>query len=94
VLKPVDDKPVWAISCLFVKKTYRRKGLSVKMLRAAAEFAVKQGAITVEGYPVEPAMASMPDPFVWTGIPSAFRAAGFKEVLRRSKSRPIMRFLP
>jgi len=62
------------------------------MLRAAAEFAVKQGATIVEGYPVEPSMASMPDPFVWTGIPSAFRAAGFTEVLRRSKSRPIMRF--
>lgn len=92
VLKPVDDRPVWAVSCLFVKKTHRRKGLSVRMLRAAAEFAVKQGATIVEGYPVEPSMASMPDPFVWTGIPSAFRAAGFTEVLRRSKSRPIMRF--
>jgi hypothetical protein len=37
-------------------------------------------------------MENMPDPFLWHGIPSAFRAAGFEEVLRRSKSRPIMRY--
>jgi hypothetical protein len=37
-------------------------------------------------------MDKMPDPFLWHGVPSAFKAAGFKEVLRRSPSRPIMRF--
>jgi hypothetical protein len=31
------------------------------------------------------------DAFVWTGLASAFRQAGFKEVARRSKTRPIMR---
>jgi GNAT superfamily N-acetyltransferase len=92
VLKPVDDQLVWSISCLFVKKPYRRRGISAQMLRAAVEFASEQGAQVVEGYPVEPTMKKTPDPFVWTGIYSAFRAAGFKEVARRSKSRPIMRF--
>jgi GNAT superfamily N-acetyltransferase len=91
VLKPVDDKPVWSISCFFVLKPYRRSGASVRLLRAAVEFAARQGAKIVEGYPVEPTMESTPDPFVWTGIPSAFKKAGFKEVLRRSKTRPIMR---
>ena len=92
LLKPVDDKSVWSISCLFVKRPYRRQGISAQLLRAAVDFAVKQGATVVEGYPVEPSMEKMPDPFLWHGIPSAFKAAGFKEVLRRSKSRPIMRF--
>jgi len=31
------------------------------------------------------------DAFVWTGLASAFRRAGCKEVARRSKTRPIMR---
>jgi GNAT superfamily N-acetyltransferase len=93
VLKPVDAQDVWSISCLFVKKPFRRKGISVPMLRAAIKFASKKGAQIIEGYPVEPTMIKTPDPFVWTGVPSAFRAAGFKEVVRRSKSRPIMRFL-
>lgn len=92
ILKPVDDKPVWSVSCLFIKKSYRRKGVSALLLRAAVEFAAQQGAVVIEGYPVEPSMDKMPDPFLWHGVPSAFKAAGFREVLRRSKSRPIMRF--
>jgi GNAT superfamily N-acetyltransferase len=92
ILKPIDDRPVWSVSCLFIKKPYRRKGISMQLLRAAVEFATRQGARAVEGYPVEPSMEKMPDPFLWHGVPSAFKAAGFKEVLRRSKSRPIMRF--
>jgi len=92
LLQPVDDKPVWSVSCLFIKKEYRRKGVSRLLLEAATEFAARQGAEIVEGYPVEPSMEKMPDPFLWHGAPSAFKAAGFKEVLRRSPSRPIMRF--
>jgi GNAT superfamily N-acetyltransferase len=90
VLAPVDDEPVWAISCLFVRKDARRRGMSSKLLRAAAAFARQQGAAIVEGYPVESPLA-LPDPFVWTGVASAFRAAGFREVERRSATRPIMR---
>ena len=92
VLKPVDDKAVWSITCLFVKKPYRRRGVSVAMLRAAVEFAAKRGARIVEGYPTVPTMEKTPDPFVYMGVPSAFKAAGFKEVARRSETRPIMRF--
>ena len=92
ILKPLDYKSVWSISCLFIKKPYRRQGVSAQLLRAAVDFAASRGAKVVEGYPVEPSMEKMPDPFLWHGIPSAFKTAGFKEVLRRSKSRPIMRF--
>jgi GNAT superfamily N-acetyltransferase len=91
VLKPIDDKPVWSIVCLFVEKSYRRQRVSVGLLKAAAAYAGSRGARIVEGYPVQPSQESWPDAFVYTGLPSAFRAAGFKEVLRRSKSRPIMR---
>ena len=93
VLRPLDNKPVWSISCLFVLKPYRRKGISISMLKAAVEFAAKQGATIVEGYPIELTMKHAPDPFVWTGTLSAFMKAGFQEVLRRSNRRPIMRFM-
>lgn len=91
VLAPVDDASVWSISCLFVAKPHRNKGLSARLVRAAAEFARERGARVVEGYPVETPKGRLPDPFVWTGIPSAFEKAGFTEVLRRSPTRPIMR---
>lgn len=92
ILKPVDDKPVWSISCLFVKKAYRRQGISAELARASVAFAARHGAKVVEAYPVQPTMDKMPDPFLWHGVPAAFQVAGFKEVARRSKTRPIMRF--
>lgn len=91
ILKPIDDAPVWSISCLFVKKNYRRKRISSQLLKAAVKFAKDHGAEIVEGYPTEPTNDATADPFLWHGIASAFLAAGFKEVLRRSPTRPIMR---
>lgn len=92
ILKRVDDQLVWSASCFFVARPYRRQGLSVKLLRAAIAYAKKKGARMVEGYPVEPKKSPMPDVFAWTGLAGTFRRAGFKEVLRRSPTRPIMRY--
>lgn len=93
VLKRVDDRPVWSVVCFFVAKPFRRRGVTVDVLRAAVEYAREHGARIVEGYPIEPKKSPAPDPFVWTGLPSAFRQAGFVEVARRSPTRPIMRFV-
>ncbi len=90
ILEPVDDSPVWSVSCLFVKRGYRGCGVSVKLLKAAVDFARQHGAPAVEGYPNDP-KATMADAFAWTGIASAFERAGFQEVARRSPNRPIMR---
>lgn len=92
ILKPVDGLPVWSISCLFVDKLYRRKGLSTQMIKAAVDFVKKQGGSVVEAYPVEPRKDKMPDVFAWTGLASSFVRAGFVELTRRSETRPIMRF--
>ncbi len=92
VLAPVDDRPVWSITCLYVARPYRRRGVSVRLLKAAAQFAHERGARVVEGYPIEPSSDPMPAAFAWTGLASAFRQAGFREVLRRSQTRPIMRW--
>jgi len=92
VLKKVDDQPVWSIPCFFIKKEFRRKRLSTELLKAAIIFCRSRGVKVVEGYPAEPYANNIPAAFAWTGFPSSFREAGFKEVIRRSKSRPIMRF--
>ena len=90
-LARVDSKAVWSVTCLFVARPFRRAGVSVQLLRAAAGHARSRGAAIVEGYPVEPRTGAMPDAFAWTGLVSAFRKAGFREVARRSATRPIMR---
>jgi GNAT superfamily N-acetyltransferase len=91
VLRPVDDQRVWSISCLFVLKPWRRQGVSVRLLDAAVAYAARRRAKIVEGYPTVPYERRVPDPFLWTGTPSAFRKAGFTEVARRSGARPIVR---
>lgn len=91
VLAPVDDRPVWSIACLFVASGRRREGLSVAAIRAAVDHARARGARLVEAYPVEPRKDPVPPVFAWTGLASAYRTAGFREVARRSETRPIMR---
>jgi GNAT superfamily N-acetyltransferase len=91
VLAPVDNQSVWSVNCFFIARAWRRKGVSVALLRAAVEFARKRGPKIVEGYPVDSRKGKSPDAFVWTGLPGTFLAAGFKEVARRSPTRPIYR---
>ena len=90
-LRRVDDEPVWSVTCFFVARGWRQRGVTARLLRAAVEHVRAQGGRVVEGYPVEPRQDSVPDVFAWTGFASAFRRAGFVEVARRSDSRPIMR---
>ncbi|MEK7798691.1 MAG: GNAT family N-acetyltransferase, partial [Acidobacteriota bacterium] len=90
-LRRFDDRPVWSVTCLFVARPERRQGLSVELLRAAASHARRRGARLIEGYPVEARTGRLPDAFAWTGLPAAFRRAGFVEVARRSPTRPFMR---
>ena len=90
VLAPVDETAVWSISCLFIARPWRRRGVSRALIEAAVAHARSRGAKVVEGYPVEHA-GPQADAFVWTGLASAFLRAGFREVARRSPTRPIMR---
>jgi GNAT superfamily N-acetyltransferase len=91
ILQPVDDRPVWSITCLFVARPWRRRGVSTGLLEAAAALARRRGARIVEGYPTDTAGKPAADAFVFTGLVPAFERAGFVEVLRRSRSRPIVR---
>lgn len=90
-LKPVDDRPVWSVTCFFVAKNHRRNGITVELLKAAVEHVKARGGRIVEGYPVD-TKKDMPAPFVYTGTASAFQQAGFQEVARRTPTRPIFRF--
>lgn len=92
VLKPIDDRPVWSISCFFVRKDYRQQRVSVRLLGAAIEHVRRQGGKLLEGYPVEPKKDEAPAVFLWTGTVAAFKSAGFIECARGSPARPIMRF--
>ncbi len=93
VLKPVDDEPVWSITCFFTDKKYRGQGLTVALLKAAIDYVRERGGRILEGYPVEPRKGKVPAAFAYTGLASAFRKAGFTEVARNSETRPIFRYV-
>jgi GNAT superfamily N-acetyltransferase len=92
IAKRVDDQPVWSIVCFYVSKAHRGKGLMVKLISAAVEYARRKGAKIIEGYPVEPKKDEAPDVFLYHGMASSFRKAGFVEVERRSETRLFMRY--
>lgn len=92
VLAPVDERVVWSVPCFFVARPFRRRGLTAELLCAAVDYARQKGAKIIEGYPVEARKGKLPDAFAYTGLPAAFRKAGFVEVFRRSRTRPIMRY--
>jgi len=92
VLKRIDGEPVWSITCFFLAKEFRRQGFSVEMLKGVIGFCKKKKVKILEAYPVLPYSEDMPAAFAWTGFLSSFKKAGFKEMKRWSKARPIMRF--
>jgi GNAT superfamily N-acetyltransferase len=92
ILKPVDDLPVWSINCFYISRPFRKRGITIKLIEAAVAYAHHKGAAVIEAYPVEPKGNKVPDVFAYTGLLSAFIQAGFKEVARRSETRPIVRY--
>lgn len=92
ILKPVDNQVVWSITCFFIAKDFRQRGVTVQLLCAVLDYVTRQGGKILEGYPTEPRNEAVPSAFVYTGLASAFLKAGFVEVARRSETRPIFRY--
>ena len=91
ILKRIDDEPVWSVVCFFIARPHRRLGLSRMILEEAVRYAARNGALMVEGYPIDPKKGKTADAFAYTGLARVFLAAGFTEEARRSETRPIMR---
>ena len=84
-----DEPPVWAISCFYVRKGYRRKGVTAALISGALDAARRAGAPALEAYPLD---ADGSPSSTSTGYVSTFKRLGFKTVEHRSAPRPIMRF--
>ena len=90
VMKAVDDTPVWSIVCTYVAKMHRGNGYQHKLLAGAIDYAREQGVRTLEAYPVDKPERSHDD-FMFFGSRSLYERAGFREVVRRSPTRLVMR---
>ena len=88
-LKRVDDLPVWSLSCFYIRKGYRKKGVTTALIKAAITAAKEAGAPALEAYPLD---GDLSPSSTSTGYASTFARLGFKTVARHFAPRPIMRY--
>jgi GNAT superfamily N-acetyltransferase len=75
----VDAEDVWVIPCVTVHKSARGRGMTWKLIRAAASYAFEHGAPAVEAYP-RAGTARTVDDNAWFGTEAMFRRAGFRVI--------------
>jgi GNAT superfamily N-acetyltransferase len=83
------DDSVWAVTCLFTRTGFRRRGVSRALARAAVAFARERGARAIEAYPMTTKNALLEELNV--GTEATFVAAGFTEVSRPTVRRAVVR---
>lgn len=77
---PKEDAKLWRITCFFVDREYRNKGVSKFALKAALKSIRDHGGGIVEAYPVvSKKMAATPE-WRWFGTPGMFEREGFKQI--------------
>ena len=70
---------MWALSCLYVRMGYRRRGVTTALIAAALKAAKRAHAPALEAYPLD---ASQTPSASGTGYASTFARAGFKTAPR------------
>ncbi|MBV8643564.1 MAG: GNAT family N-acetyltransferase [Candidatus Eremiobacteraeota bacterium] len=88
----VDDAPVWVLSCFFIRRGYRKRGVMSALINAAVEAARREHVTALEAYPVD-AHAPSATRNLFTGVASAFARAGFRAVALPAPHRPTMRLI-
>ena len=88
---PAGEETLWRITCFFVDRSHRGKGIAKIGLKAALQSIQEKGGGIVEAYPVvSRKMAAVPE-WRWFGTPSMFEREGFKKVSPLGASLVLMR---
>ena len=88
---PVGTQELWRITCFFVDRDYRGKGVAKLALKTALESIKRQGGGIVEAYPVVSKKMAAVAEWRWFGTPSMFEKVGFKHVAPLGTSGVLMR---
>ncbi len=81
------EEIVWSLTCFFVKRHLRGKGIIRQLINAAVAHATQKGATIVEAYPVDSGSPS----YRFMGYIESFKAGGFEEVGRAGSRRHVLR---
>jgi GNAT superfamily N-acetyltransferase len=83
--KDLDVLPDWRITCFFVDRAHRRKGVAAAALDGALHEIARLGGGTVEGCPEDAEGRSVSASFLYTGTVTLFESHGFERIRRLGK---------
>jgi GNAT superfamily N-acetyltransferase len=90
-LDGLGDLPDWRITCFFVDRARRRRGVSSAALAGALAEIGRLGGGTVESYPDEVEGRSVSASFLHNGTVALFEHHGFERTRRVGKTRWVVR---
>lgn len=77
---------VWSLTCFYIMKEFRDRGLVDTLISEAGKYAKKNGAKYLEAYPVRPDSPS----YRFMGFVDTFKKAGFTFVKKAGTRRHVM----
>jgi GNAT superfamily N-acetyltransferase len=92
--KEVESKtelPDYRITCIFVDRDYRKKGISEFALKGALKLIKEAGGGIVESYPQDTKGMSVTSSFLYNSTRQIFENTGFKYIDTKGKNHCIMR---
>jgi GNAT superfamily N-acetyltransferase len=85
------DASVWAVTCVFVRAGFRKRGVAYALAAAAVDYARSRGARALEAYPMRSEIGEVTWDEIHVGAQSIFAGAGMAEVSRPGIRRAVMR---
>jgi GNAT superfamily N-acetyltransferase len=85
-----DRAPDYRITCFFVDRNYRRRGVAAVALRGALDLIGKAGGGLVEAYPQDTKGKRTSGSFLYNGTRSLFEQAGFSHERPKGKNHCVM----
>lgn len=84
-----DADEVHALPCFFIRPGFRNQGVATALIHAVADHLKRQGATTLEGYPLKG--QKLAAAFAYTGTVPLFEKAGFRPVAPKPVGKQRMR---
>lgn len=89
-LAGLDRLPDFRITCFFVDRDYRRKGVAAVALRGALELIAQAGGGLVEAYPQDTGGKTVSASFLYDATRSLFEQEGFSYLRPKGKNHCVM----
>jgi GNAT superfamily N-acetyltransferase len=86
----LDRLPDYRLTCFFVDRLYRRKGVAAVALQGALDLIAQAGGGVVEAYPQDTDGKNISASFLYNGTRSLFEEAGFRYDRRKGMNHCVM----